>query len=287
MKKYVAIFIMSLLAQIVIAEEAPKAAPADPQILKLETTVESLIVEKKDYALALNEYATAAKANPQATYYREQYAVLQRVIKMKKLLAEETNPEKWKSYAKATRSYVYNKGFYSEALETDRAAANKFDSGDYAANLLETLLLTGQNEEAAKFAESKQPADKTIRYQTLIAVVSARAGKTAEAVEAIKAVEVNPKTNPASYFDSARVYWAAGDKDKAMASLKTLLEHTPPSETPGVQEMIKRSVEFAPLRDSEELKVVLATESKVTQSGCTGGSNCGSCSLKNKCPSTK
>lgn len=287
MKRIIIAFVFAMITCVALAEQQAQPQALDPQIAQLETRIESLIVEKKDYASALQEYATAAKANPQNLYYREQYAVLQRVIKMKKLLAEETNAEKWKSCAKAVRAYYYSKGYYAEALELDLAAENKFNTAECLNNVLETMLLTGKDKEAAKLADDNKPADKTVRYQTLIPVVLAHTGKADNALATVKTVQASPKTDPLSYFDFARVYWAAGDKEKAMANLKILLEHTAASETPAVQEMIKRSAEFAPLQDSKELKDVLATQSKVAQSGCSSGSNCNTCTLKKegKCTS--
>ena len=286
MKQYLLMTILAIAATGMTAEQVAQASAPDPQIAALEARVEKMIVENKDFTAALNEYAAAAKANPQAVYYREQYALLQRVIKTNKLLEKETNPEKWKSYAKAVRAYYYSKGYYGEALPLDGAAADKFPTSEYLVNRLETLLLAGRNDEAAKLIGDTKPADAVLRYQTLSPVALAHTGKANDAVKAIADIQVSPKTDAMSYFDFARVYWVAGNKEKAFASLKTLLEHTAPSETPVVQAMICRSPEFSPLKDSKELADVLATPSIISQSGCTGGSSCGSCSLKSKCASS-
>jgi hypothetical protein len=51
--------------------------------------------------------------------------------------------------------------------------------------------------------------------------------------------------------------------------------------------MITLCADFRDLHDQEAFKTVLATQSKVAQSGCTGGSSCSSCALKGKCSSSK
>jgi hypothetical protein len=285
-RKTILLMILFLAVHFVLAEtETPKPSVDESKIAQLETNVEEWIVQKKEYSSALQEYATAAKANPQVPYYRDQYAILRRVIKLKQLLAEETNAEKWKSYSVAVRAYYYSKGYYSESQELDLATAKKFETAEFAVNVLETLLMTDQNEEAVKFLETQKFTEKPVRYQTLEAVLLARTEKTEEALNAVKTIQLVPKTNAMSYFDLARVYWAAGDKEKAFSSLTVLMEHTAPSEQPVVQILIQRSREFAPLQGTEEMKTILATKSKVSQSGCTGGSSCGSCSLKDKCAS--
>jgi hypothetical protein len=286
-KQFIAILALVIIAQLAIAEQPASALAKDEQLLKFEAKIETLIVQDNNLPAALLEYASAAKANPQEVYYRQQYGILQRVTKMQSLLKTETNPEKWQSYAKAIRGYFYSKGYYSVSLPIDIEAAGKFNTGEYAANALETLLLTGKNDEAAKFAADKKPADKTVRYQTLALVSEAYTGKTKEAVENLQTVKIDPKADYESYFDYARIYNAANDKEKTLSNLKVFLESTPPTEMPSAREMIIRSGGFASLSGSDDFKKVLATESKVVQSGCTGGSSCGSCKLKDKCPSNK
>jgi hypothetical protein len=286
-KQFIAILALVIIAHLAIAEQPAGTPVKDEQLLKFEAKVETLIVKDNNVPAALLEYASAAKANPQVVYYRQQYAILQRVAKMQSLLKTETNAEKWKSYAKAIRGYFYSKGYYSASLPIDMEAANKFNSGEYAANALETLLLTGKKDEAAKFSSDKKPADKTVRYQTLALVSEAYAGKTKETMENLQTVKIDPKVDYESYFDYARIYNAANDKEKTFSNLKAFLESTPPTEMPSAHEMITRSADFASLSGSEDFNKVLATESKVVQSGCTGGSSCGSCKLKDKCPSNK
>jgi hypothetical protein len=281
-KEFIAILASVIIAQLAIAEQ-----PATVPTKEFEAKIETLIVKDNNLPAAMLEYASAAKANPQEVYYRQQYGILQRVAKMQSLLKTETNPEKWQSYARAIRGFFYSKGYYSVALPIDTEAAGKFNTGEYAANVLETLLLTGKKDEAAKFAADKKPADQTVRYQTLALVSEAYAGKTKEAVENLQTVKIDPKVDYESYFDYARIYNAANDKEKALSNLKVFLESTPPTEMPSARQMITRSADFASLAGSEDFKKVLATESKVAQSGCTGGSSCGSCKLKDKCSSNK
>jgi hypothetical protein len=286
MKKYLLLSVVFIASQIAIAEQnAP--APTNDQITQLEAKIEKLIVNDHNYTAALNEYVAAAKANPQEVYYRQQYAVLQRVVKMQNLIKTEINLEKWKSYAKAMRGYYYNKGFYSEVLALDLQAANKFNTGEFAANAVETMLLNGKTADAVKFIEEKKPEDKIVRYETLSLAAQALNGKAKESADALQALKIDPKTDSKSYFDAARIYNAAGDKEKTLSSLQLLLENTLPSEIEAERLMIKRTADFASLNGSEDYTKVLATQSKVEQSGCTGGSSCSTCKNRSKCSSSK
>jgi len=286
MKKcFIAICVLFIAVQVTLAE-TPAAAPNE-QIAKFEANIEKLIVTDHNLSAALKEYVDAAKANPQEVYYRQQYAVLQRVIKMQTLLTTEMNLEKWKSYAKAVRGYFYSKGFYSEALPLDLKAANKFDTADYAANVVETMLLTGKTADAAKFLAGKKPADSSVRYQTLALTVQALDGKAKEAVDALQAVKIDPKMDSKSYLDAARIYNAAGDNAKTLSNLQLLLENTLPSEIAAERIMIAKTADFAALQTADDFKKVVATASKIQQSSCTGGSNCATCKSRDKCASQK
>jgi hypothetical protein len=277
------LLILLFVAQVLAAQELANTQAREDQIKQLEAKIETLIVNDHNAIAALNEYAAAAKADPQEEYYRQQYVFLQRVTKMQSLLTTELNIEKWKSYAKAVRGYYYYKGYYTLALQIDLKAAGKFKNVDYAANALETLLLAGKNADAAKFAEQNIFTDKSVRYQTLNLVLEAANGHAAKAVESLKVIKIDPNSNYKSYFDSARIYSAANDKDKTLSNLKSFIENSPPTEHNSAKTMIVKSTSFSALQGSDELKMVLETASKGKI--CTPGSKCKSCKTKGRCSS--
>jgi hypothetical protein len=91
MKKYLnAFWILFIVSQMTLAAETSTAGQSE-QIAKFEANIEKLIVADQNMNAALQEYVAAAKANPQEVYYRQQYAILQRVIKMQSLLETELN----------------------------------------------------------------------------------------------------------------------------------------------------------------------------------------------------
>ncbi|OHB53186.1 MAG: hypothetical protein A2Y12_06790 [Planctomycetes bacterium GWF2_42_9] len=278
--KRVGMLILLFVVQIVAAQEPVNTPTREDQIKQLEAKIETLIVNDHNAIAALNEYAAAAKADPQEEYYRQQYAFLQRVIKMQSLLTTELNIEKWKSYAKAVRGYYYYKGYYTLALQIDLNAAGKFKTVDYATNALESLLLTGKNVDAARFAEQNIFTDKSVRYHTLNLVLEAANGHVAKAVESLQAIKIDPNTEYKSFFDCARIYSAANDNDKTLSNLKSFIENSPTTENNSAKTMILKSTSFPALQGSDELKTVLDTASKKI---CVPGSKCESCKTKARC----
>lgn len=281
---------MSTMLAVARAAQTSSDIPNDPNALALEQKVKQYIEKDANYQGALTAYAQAARANPAVQYYRDQFALLRGVSKMQAALASETLPEKWKTYAEAVRVYLYAKGYYQAALAVDQAARAKFSDPYVNVATIETLLLVGQDSQVQPLAQSlSQVTGVAIppRWQTLRPVVMAHTGQADQALAAVAGVKVDPAMDPASLFDLARIYKAAAKKDDALSYLRLFLEHTPPTEMATSRNMITLCADFRDLQDQDAFKTVLATQSKVTQSGCTGGASCSSCALKGKCSASK
>lgn len=274
------------LTGLMAAEATSDPMPSDAETLALEQQVKQLVNENQDYKAALTAYATAARANPTQMYYRNQFALLRNVTKMQKALATEPVAEKWQGYAEAVRNYLYGKGFYQAALVVDTAAYEKFSDVSSGSKKLETLLMLSKNDEAAALAQGLEATETSTRLATLKPVALACSGKVEQAVAAIEPLTINANKDPYALFDLARISQAAGKQDEAYSYLKLFLEHTVPSEMGMSRNMIDLCKDFSGLHDQEAYATVLATESKVEQSSCSGGSSCSSCSLKGKCSSS-
>ena len=261
---------------------------SDPAQQKIDKQVKQLITEKQDFKAALMVYAKAARANPSSVYYKNQFALLRRIIKMNRALTVETNPKKWTSYAKAVRSYYYTQGYYTQALELDMQAFKKFPEPSFAVNKLESLLLLNKNQQAAELlTHNSLKANTDMRLSTLRLVCLSRTNQTDKALASAESIKIDPRKYPETLLDLARVYKAANKDKLAMACLKQFLEHTVPTALPGMRRMAENCTEFNTLLNTKSFQAVLATQSKVSQSGCTGGSSCASCKLKSKCASSK
>lgn len=274
------------LATLWAAEATSEAMPSDAKTVALEEQVRQLIEEQQDYKAALMAYAKAARANPTETYYRSQFALLRSVGKMQAAMGTEPVAEKWQGYAEAVRNYLYGKGFYQAALTVDTAGYEKFNDVSHGSKKLETLLMLNKNDEAATLAQGLEATETSTRLATLKPVALARAGQVTQAVAAVEKLTINADKDPYALFDLARISQAAGKQDEAYSYLKLFLEHTVPSEMATSRNMINLCEDFSALHDQEAYVTVLATESKVEQSDCSGGSSCGSCSLKGKCSSS-
>ena len=281
-----AILLSMPLASLWAAEVTSESMPSDATTLALEQQVKQLIEEQQDYKAALMAYAKAARANPTEAYYRNQFALLRSVGKMQAAMAAEPVAEKWQGYAEAVRNYLYGKGFYEAALAVDSAAYEKFSDVSSGSKKLESLLMLSKNDEAAALASGLEATETSTRLATLKPVALARNGQVDQAVAAVEDLTIYADKDPYALFDLARISQAAGKQDEAYSYLKLFLEHTVPTEMATSRNMISLCDDFSSLHEQEAFAAVLATESKVAQSDCSGGSSCGSCSLKGKCSSS-
>ena len=123
-------------------------------------------------------------------------------------------------------------------------------------------------------------------YSVIGALLTARNGDVAGSVELLDAIDFSAELYPRCLVYSAAIYKLAGERDKFLACIVKALEHTAPTQMATTRGVVESLAEFQDLMGDEQYIASLQTESKVYQSGCTGGSSCNSCSLKGSCPSS-
>jgi tetratricopeptide (TPR) repeat protein len=241
------------------------------------------LLAKGDFAAALQSYAAAAKADRDNQEYMQHYAMLRRIVDMRSRLETEQNAERWDYLAKALRAFYLSERIYPELLKLDREVHARLGSADSATLLAETQLAVGQNAEAAKLLAALEPGKATPMTQTLRGVALARTGKTDEAKQIAKDVEVPADAGPRMAYAAARFYAAVGDSAKALQWLQTCFEVTLPSMADSYKSHAKGCADFAALAASPEFARVLETKSKIPESKCSGGSSCANCPMSGKC----
>lgn len=296
MKKVIfAILISMIMGQYTFAHSAKKEVKKDDTMIKLGKDVRELILEKGDYDSALKLYALAARKNSSEPYYREQYSILRRVIKMKKAMVTEdkavlTEPqkEKWTSYYLAVRAYYYAQGYYSESEELDKNANDILKTDQARINYLETLVVLNKAKEAQKvILETKGAIIEKADFKTLALLGESIENVSGNTIGDLEKIEIDPKQDVRSLVYSACIYQLNDDHNKACKSITMALENTAPTVISTTRKLIVNMKPLQECKESKKFQAALTTESKVYQSGCTGGSSCNSCSLKDTCSSNK
>ncbi|MEW6745212.1 MAG: hypothetical protein AB1486_20865 [Planctomycetota bacterium] len=153
--------------------------------------------------------------------------------------------------------------------------------------LAETELALGMNDVAQHELSAISPDQLTPRARALLGLALARQEKLDEARALASTIRLGPEADSALLYDTARLHARPGDAPQSIRCLILCLEATPPSQLDAAKARAKTCEDFAALAQGPAFKMVMGTQSKVSESACSGGSSCGTCSLKGSCGSSK
>ncbi|AQQ71073.1 Flp pilus assembly protein TadD [Limihaloglobus sulfuriphilus] len=242
-------------------------------------------MKQGDFDGAMKSFASAAKLDREQTKYREMYSLVRRIIKTRNVMETEANLAKWKQYAAGLRNFYYSYRLWDQAYELDKELFAKESTDENRLMLVESMVAAGKNKEALaeldKLAEEKVDNEAKL-YRAMALGSSGEKDAAAAILKDIKIADDAP--NGMKYYAS-RANMVIGDKEHAYEYLKKTLEGVPPSAIENFRLTVKSAPEFAQVTDSEEFTAVLNTESKISESSCSGGGDCGSCRLSSSCGS--
>jgi tetratricopeptide (TPR) repeat protein len=277
-------WVLVLAALALACASTAEAAPVE-KAAELAASGDMLLAQA-DFKGALSAYAQAAKTDTENLEYRQTYAMIRRVIKMRPAVDKEKNPAKWEQTVRGLRAFYYEHAIYSEALELDRTVHARLATEASAGDLAETQLTLGLDAEAVATIEAVDAEARTPRTHVLLGIALARQGKMDEAKAVASGIETPEGAWPAFYYDLARLHSLIGDADAATRLLGTCFERTPPSRLAASKDRARIDKDLSAAVASAGFAKVLDTKSKVKESGCSGGTTCGSCPSKAKCGSS-
>jgi tetratricopeptide (TPR) repeat protein len=241
------------------------------------------LLAKADFDGAIKAYAAAAKADPEKQEYRQQYAIVRRVMQMRDALTKEKNPAKWEQMAKALRGFYAGSSIYSEALAIDKQLHAKLNTPETAVMLAETQLAMSMNADAEKVLSGIDESKATPETRVMLGIALARQKKIDEAKAA--AAKCTPKADagPGFLYDLACLKALTGDSAGAVETITKAFENTPPSRLARMKSHAKEDKDLASVAGTDGFAKALKAESKVKESSCSGGSDCSKCPSKGGC----
>ncbi len=241
------------------------------------------LVSQGDFEGAMQAFSTAARADRSNAEYMQSFSLIRQVIMIQNALAKEKDAQRWEYYARALHSYYIHEELYDQALGLDKQIHERVNSAASAALLAETQLAMDKNAEAVELL-SKLPADKTsVVTESLEGIALARLGKKEDAQKHADLADLADDDGPGVVYCVARLQAVTGNAEQATTLLTRCFEQIPPSQLEAFKSHAKLTPEFVALVGTPEFKASLATESKVQESGCSGGSSCAGCPMRGKC----
>jgi len=269
----VAVGILFILPALARGESAPEAFARGKSLL-----------EKGDFDSALSAFAAAARGDLDNDSYRQQYGLVRRIVDLRKRLDGEKDPERWEYTARALHAFYLDQGLYGQAIGIGRKIHEKVHTAASALMLAETELAMNNNAEAEKMLAALDKAGKsTPSTRALWGVALARLGKSAEAKKLVQSIALPDDAGPQMIYAYARLQAVTGSTDAALASLQKCFESLPASRLENFKEHAKLCPDFAAMASTAKFAKVMATESQVAESKCSGGSGCANCPMRGKC----
>jgi len=241
------------------------------------------LLAEADFDSALAAFAAAAKADPQNQEYRSQYALVRRVMNVRKAIEQEKDDARWMATVQALRSFYYDHGIYREALSLDRQRHVRIGGIESATLLAETQLELDMNAETATLLGGFEPDVLTPRSQALLGITLARLERLDEAKAVARTCAAPEGIDPGLCFDLARLHCLLGDTEASANLLTRCFQSTLPSRLEDAKNRARTHPDLSTLASTDEFAAALSTLSKMSESSCSGGAGCGSCPSRNTC----
>jgi thioredoxin-like negative regulator of GroEL len=238
-----------------------------------------------DFEAAFKAFASAAKLEPTNTTYRQEAALVRRVMMVRDRLPKLEDKPEWANVARSLHTYYDDHRVYGESLKLDRQLHKRLDNAESATLLGHTLIALNKDTEAAELLEPWTAQDKNVHARVLRSIALAHA-KQLEPAEALAAkVDVPAECDPHLAFDAARMHTLLGNKVTAVETLMQCFKRTPPSRLDHMRTAAKKCADFTTIADGDAFAFALKTKSEVEESSCSSGTSCGACPNRSKCSS--
>ena len=245
------------------------------------------LLEKGNFEGALQAFSTAVRSEQTNQEYVQRFMMVRQVVMLRQRLVDEQEPTRWHNMAQALRTFYLSEEVYSEALSLDEQIHAKLQTATSAAQLAETQLAMDKADAAATVLAGLGPEKATTATQALHGIALVRLGKMDQARKIAERIAGFDGDDPGTLYSLARMRAAVGNPKESMGLLARAFEAIPPSRLDGLKTHAKQSPEFAAMLSTNAFARALATESKIAESDCSGGSSCAGCPMRGGCPSSQ
>lgn len=243
------------------------------------------LLKQGDFNGALKAYTEASSADPTNAAYARQAMLVRRIEMLRHYVgAAEVSP-KWEKTVLSLHAFYMANQIRRENIALTRMAHEKLNNALSASLLANSLLDAGMNKEALELLEGLEEEKLDRQNSLYLGIALARTGRTEEAAKVRDECTITEESKLSFLCDGARLSALLGDTQYAKSLLKRCFEMTPPSQLDSVKAMVAACQDFKPLMKSDDFNAVMSTASKVQESGCSSGSDCGSCPSRSKCGS--
>jgi tetratricopeptide (TPR) repeat protein len=245
------------------------------------------LLRQGNFQGAMTACAQAYRLDPDNPTSLKLLMAVRSMVMTREALASVEEPARWERYARTLRTLYVTYRVHGELLPLDTQLHTRLGTAETAVLLAGTQLQQGLDREAAELLSGLEEPQRSLHARILEGIARARLGEQEQASALLAQSSLPESPGPGVLFDMARLTSLLGQPEQALGHLRGALAGTPPSDLEELRRQAKQSGDLAAARDHDGFADALATASKVAQSSCSGGSGCGSCSMRDSCPSAQ
>jgi hypothetical protein len=228
-------------------------------------------------------FRAASLADPDTPAYAQDAVVLRRVIGLRKVAAQPESTPKWERAAVSLHVFYLRNGLHGEAEALDRRALATLQHADAEARLAETLLEAQRPAEVVALLTTEATWTRGAQHGAYHGIALARLGRYAEAVRVADGLKPAADADPLLLRDVARLEGLLGREQPCATLLVRAFQATPAADLPAFKREVQAHPDFARVKPGDVFTRALATKSAQAATGCSGGSDCGSCPSRGGC----
>ncbi|MDR3199472.1 MAG: hypothetical protein LBU34_16505 [Planctomycetaceae bacterium] len=208
-------------------------------------------------------FQKALRIEPDNLELQKEFNNLRQIIKLRRELPMEKNVIQWGIGAERLRRYYVKYHVVSEHLALVLEVHRRAGTIAHAIDVVDAFLTAEQYQEALDFILSQKQPEQILPLQIEQARVYFEAGDKERARKIVRSIPFEKLDSPESLFRLARAQSMTLQHASAVKSLKRCFELTPSNILPLIKKEAEKCSEFEPILSSSEFRAVMGTQSQV------------------------
>ncbi|MCL2742791.1 MAG: hypothetical protein FWE67_02965 [Planctomycetaceae bacterium] len=215
---------------------------------------------------ALEMYRKELRSSPDDASLVQEYEMLKKILQQAGELQQTKDAVQWRLIALQLSNYYRNNGVNREYLAIALLMYRKSQDQTDVLRVLDAYRRLGKHEDAINFTNTLYMPENTVKmYKASVYLAADEVSKARTLARSVQTRSCNPE----ELMQLARIQAATGLLASAVKTLKTCFESAPEEMLIPLKHQAQNCEEFDDIRDSDEFKAAMRTESLANAPGYT------------------
>jgi tetratricopeptide (TPR) repeat protein len=221
------------------------------------------LIESGQLEEAVPFFQNALRLEPNNTKLQKEFNELRQIVKLRQSLPQEKKAIQWSIGAERLRRYYVQYHVISDHLNLVLEVHRRVGSISHAIDVIDAFLIAEQYQNALDFILSQKQPEQILPLQIEKARVYYKAGDKERARKVVRSIPPEKLNSPELLFRLARIQSQTSQYASVIKTLKRCFELTPPNILPLIKKEAEKCVEFQSILSSSEFAEVMATRSLI------------------------